>query len=113
MLDHPIVDVALGLILLYTVLSLFASVVKEWISTFLGLRAKNLEKGIQTLIGPDYASKLYRAPAGKHAGNREEAAVLHRLGNVCVGTRRPARPRRGGPIQCRYRGRRGTVDTQR
>ena len=62
MLDHPIVDVALGLILLYTVLSLFASVVKEWISTFLGLRAKNLEKGIQTLIGADYASKLYGHP---------------------------------------------------
>ena len=58
MLDHPIVDVALGLILLYTVLSLFASVVKEWISTFFGLRAKNLEKGIQTLIGANYASKL-------------------------------------------------------
>jgi len=62
MLDHPIVDVALGLILLYTVLSLFASVVKEWISTFLGLRAKNLEKGIQTLIGADYATKLYGHP---------------------------------------------------
>ena len=62
MLDHPIVDVALGLILLYTVLSLFASVVKEWISTLLGLRAKNLEKGIQTLIGADYATKLYKHP---------------------------------------------------
>ena len=59
MLDHPIVDVALGLILLYTVLSLFASVVKEWISTRLRLRAKNLENWIQTLIGADYAAKLY------------------------------------------------------
>lgn len=62
MLDHPIVDVALGLILLYTVLSLFASVVKEWISTFLALRAKNLDKGIQTLIGTEYAKKLYEHP---------------------------------------------------
>ena len=62
MLDHPIVDVALGLILLYTVLSLFASIVKEWISTLFGLRAKNLEKGIKTLIGADYASKLYKHP---------------------------------------------------
>jgi len=62
MLDHPIVDVALGLILLYTVLSLFASVVKEWISTFLGLRATNLKKGIQTLVGADYAAKLYDHP---------------------------------------------------
>ena len=62
MFDHPIIDVALGLILLYTVLSLFASVVKEWISTFLGLRAKNLEKGIRTLIGGEYATKLYKHP---------------------------------------------------
>ena len=35
MLDHPIVDVALGLILLYSTLSLVASVVKEWISSVL------------------------------------------------------------------------------
>ena len=62
MFDHPIVDVALGLILLYTVLSLFASVVKEWISTFFGLRAKKLKKGIQTLIGADYAAKIYGHP---------------------------------------------------
>lgn len=62
MLDHPIVDVALGLILLYSVLSLVASVVKEWISTLCGLRAKNLRKGIQTLIGDDYATKLYGHP---------------------------------------------------
>lgn len=62
MFDHPIVDVALGLILLYTVLSLFASVVKEWVSTFLGLRAKNLQKGIRTLIGDDYATRLYEHP---------------------------------------------------
>ena len=62
MLDHPIVGVALGLILLYSVLSLVASVVKEWISTLFGLRAKNLRKGIQTLIGDDYATKLYGHP---------------------------------------------------
>ena len=62
MLDHPIVDVALGLILLYSALSLVASVVKEWISTLFGLRAKNLRKGIQTLIGDDYATKLYGHP---------------------------------------------------
>ena len=42
MLDHPIVDVALGLILLYSTHSLVASVVKEWISSVLALQAKNL-----------------------------------------------------------------------
>ena len=62
MLDHPVVDVALGLALLYSVLSLVASVVKEWVSTLLSLRAKNLEKGIGTLIGDDYANQLYGHP---------------------------------------------------
>ena len=62
MFDHPVVDVALGLALLYSVLSLVASVVKEWVSTLLSLRAKNLQKGIGTLIGDDYAKQLYRHP---------------------------------------------------
>ena len=62
MLDHPVVDVALGLALLYSVLSLVASVVKEWVSTLLSLRAKNLQKGIGTLIGDDYAQRLYGHP---------------------------------------------------
>ncbi len=62
MLDHPVVDVALGLALLYSVLSLVASVVKEWVSTLLSLRAKNLRKGIGTLIGDDYAQRLYGHP---------------------------------------------------
>ena len=62
MLDHPVVDVALGLALLYSVLSLVASVVKEWVSTLFSLRAKNLRKGIGTLIGDDYARRLYAHP---------------------------------------------------
>ena len=62
MLDHPIVDVALGLILLYSTLSLVASVVKEWISSVLGWRAKNLEKGIRNLIGKVHAARLYGHP---------------------------------------------------
>lgn len=62
MLDHPVVDVALGLMLLYSVLSLVASVAKEWVSTLFSLRAKNLRKGIGTLVGEDYAERLYGHP---------------------------------------------------
>ena len=62
MLDHPIVDIALGLILLYSTLSLVASVVKEWISSVFSWRAKNLEKGIQNLIGEVHAARLYGHP---------------------------------------------------
>ena len=62
MLEHPIVDVALGLILLYSTLSLVASVVKEWFSSVFALRAKNLQEGIQTLIGEAHAARLYGHP---------------------------------------------------
>lgn len=62
MLDHPIVDVALGLILLYTVLSLFASVAKEWILYVPRTPGDEPAERIQTLIGTEYAKKLYERP---------------------------------------------------
>ena len=62
MLDHPIVDAALRLILLYSTLSLVASVVKEWVSSVFALRAKNLQHGIQNLIGETHAAHLYGHP---------------------------------------------------
>lgn len=66
MLDHPIIDIALGLILIYVVLSLVASSVQEWVASLCGLRSKNLQKGIQTLIGNDYAEKVYEHPLIKN-----------------------------------------------
>lgn len=84
MLDHPIVDVALGRILLYTVLSLFASVAKEWISTLLALRAKNLEKGIRTLIGADYASKLYKQPLVSTLATGKKLPSYIGSGTICL-----------------------------
>jgi hypothetical protein len=59
MLDHPVFDVALGLIFFYVVLSLVCSAVQEWISSLIGLRSKNLKKGIERLIGDVYAQKVY------------------------------------------------------
>ena len=62
MFDHPVVDVALGLVLLYSALSLVASAAKEWISTFFRLRARNLQLGIAMLIGQFHAARLYQHP---------------------------------------------------
>ena len=62
MLDQPVVDVALGLALLYVVLSLAASAITEWISALLGLRSKNLRAGVETLLGKEYAEKVYAHP---------------------------------------------------
>ncbi len=51
MLDHPAIDIALGTILFYIVLSLVASSVQEWIASMYGPRSKNLNAGIRRLDG--------------------------------------------------------------
>lgn len=71
MFDHPIIDVALGLMLFYIVLSLVVSSVQELLASAFGLRAKNLRAGIENLIdGPDagasFADKVYDHPLIKN-----------------------------------------------
>ena len=62
MLDHPIIDVGLGLILFYVMFSLVASAVQEWIASVLGLRSENLRDGVRNLIGDEYATRVYEHP---------------------------------------------------
>ena len=66
MFDHPIIDVGLGLIFFYVVLSLVASAVQEWIASLCALRSKNLCKGVKNLIGDSYAQKVYDHPLIKN-----------------------------------------------
>lgn len=66
MLDHPVIDIALGLIFFYVILSLVASAVQEWVASLLALRSKNLQAGIQNLIGNEYAAAVYRHPLVKN-----------------------------------------------
>ena len=70
MLDHPVVDIALGLFWLYLVLSLTASAVQEWIAAVVGLRASNLRAGLRSLIGDDHARRLYEHPLVRNLGKR-------------------------------------------
>lgn len=72
MLDHPIIDVALGLIFFYIVLSLVASAVQEWIASFFGLRSKNLNAGIKRLVGDEYARKVYNHPLIKNLAKQNK-----------------------------------------
>ena len=62
MLDSPIVDVAMGLVFFYVTLSLVCSSIQEIIASLLGLRSRNLKKGIQNLIGSEYAEAMYDHP---------------------------------------------------
>ncbi len=66
MFDGPIIDVAIGLIFFYVVLSLICSAVQELVASVFGLRSSNLEKGIHNLLGCCYAKKLYEHPLIKH-----------------------------------------------
>ena len=62
MFDHPIIDVTLGLVFFYVVMSLVASAVQEWIASLCALRSRNLRTGIENLVGDDYAKEVYRHP---------------------------------------------------
>ncbi len=62
MLNGPIVDVALGLIFFYVTLSLVCSSIQEVIAGVFGLRSRNLRRGIENLVGNEYAQALYDHP---------------------------------------------------
>ena len=62
MLDSPIVDVAMGLVFFHVTLSLVCSSIQEIIASLLGLRSRNLKKGIRNLIGNEYAEAMYDHP---------------------------------------------------
>src|SRR5438093_2345976 len=50
MSQNAFIDIAIGLVLLYLVLSIFCTVLNELIASALGLRAKDLATGIQKLL---------------------------------------------------------------
>ena len=66
MFDHPIIDVALGLVFFYVVLSLVASAIQEWIASVCLLRSGTMRTGVQTLIGCKYAKAVYNHPLIKN-----------------------------------------------
>ena len=55
MLDNGLIDVCIGLITLYLVLSVICSALKETISSWLGLRAKNLSTALENMLGQETA----------------------------------------------------------
>lgn len=72
MFEHPILDIGLGLVFFYVILSLVASAVQEWIASLLALRSKNLLSGIKNMIGNEYAAKLYAHPLIKNLAKQNK-----------------------------------------
>lgn len=59
MTDALIIDLALGLFLIFSVLSLMVSGIQEWVAQLVSLRASNLRQGIDNLLGDTTAKALY------------------------------------------------------
>ncbi|MBV9774668.1 MAG: hypothetical protein JO040_11995 [Gemmatimonadetes bacterium] len=89
MFGSKILDVAIGLIFVYLLLSLIASAVREGIEAFLKSRASHLEAGIRTLLqdpeGNGLAAALYNHPlisslfAGEYSPSRKFRRARTRL----------------------------------
>lgn len=66
MFGSGIIDLAIGVILVYLFLSLICSVITEWISKRFEMRAKSLEEGIRNLLsdpgGTGHSLKLFNHP---------------------------------------------------
>lgn len=57
--NFPLLDIAIGLILIYTFLSLLASELTEFLTTVLRWRSNHLQQGIMTLLGESVALRRY------------------------------------------------------
>ncbi len=76
MFQNAAIDVAIGLILMYLMLSLLCTVVNEFIATKLKLRSSTLQDALQKLIDdPTLRTNFYahgliaRATSSRRAGN--------------------------------------------
>jgi hypothetical protein len=58
-MDLTLLDVAIGMVMIYSLLSLLCSTINEGISSFFALRAATLQKGLENLLGSDLAKQVY------------------------------------------------------
>ena len=75
-MNSPIIDVAIGLIFVYVVLSLLASSIQEWIASLLGLRSRNLYRGVRRLLGASLAKEVYEHPMIRRLAKKDRWPVL-------------------------------------
>ena len=75
-MNSPIIDVAIGLIFVYVVLSLLASSIQEWIASLLGLRSRNLYRGVRRLLGAGMAKEVYEHPMVRRLAKKDRHPVL-------------------------------------
>src|SRR6516225_4544700 len=58
--SNAILDIAIALVLMYLVLSMFVTVFNEYVATLLKLRASTLSQGVQQILDdPELRAKFY------------------------------------------------------
>jgi hypothetical protein len=58
-MDLTLLDVAIGMVLIYSLLSLICSTINEGLASYLSLRAATLKAGLDNLLGTDLATQVY------------------------------------------------------
>src|SRR4051794_39525866 len=85
-----ILEVAVGLSFVFFLLSLICSSVNELLASFLKLRARDLERGIQNLLcDPNVAKQVLNHPLIKGMGNTGAETLAVQLGTGQTPTKGP------------------------
>lgn len=66
MFGSTILEVAIGMVFIYLLLSLIVTAASELIASYMNWRADNLRKGLQRLLDPALAQELYNHPLIKN-----------------------------------------------
>ena len=95
----PALDLAIGLALIYFLLSTLAATVQEFIAAIFGLRARTLEQGLRSMLedpkkGWTYVDKFYDHPLIKSL--YRTPSVMKAAVSTSRGRRRPTTSRGGG-----------------
>ena len=66
MSEMAILEVAIGLVFIYVVLSMLCTFINEWIARWFSLRSKNLQRGLKQLLQDPDMTGLAKAVLGHH-----------------------------------------------
>lgn len=66
MFEMPIIEVAIGLVFAYVLLSMLCTFINEWIARFLSLRSRNLERGLKQLLADQEKTGLAQEVLNHH-----------------------------------------------
>jgi hypothetical protein len=66
MFEMPIIEVAIGLVFAYVLLSMLCTLINEWIARFISLRSRNLERGLKQLLADQEKTGLAKEVLNHH-----------------------------------------------